>query len=1593
MNDLNSFIESELSHRVSDYANSPNYILEHYGAEIQNIEAYNGRQLLEMLQNADDASFSAKEKKAALFLENGILRISNNGEPFDKEGFTSLMYIHRSYKPMQKDMIGQKGLGFRSILSWAKSIVIQSGQNHIGFSKQRAESFLKNLIKDHPSIADFLKQQSEEKYPIAVLRIPEIVKAKEAAYDYDTSIIIKLKEYATEEEVIDQMENMISMETMLFLKNLDEIEIKSPNQHVLYRRRINDDQIVVEKTDLLTDITTSKSWYVNRVTGTHKKKNYELAIAWNDQLDDRGSLLYSYFETRVKFPFPAILHGTFELTPDRNSITNDTAGHNKFLIGILADLLVDTAIIITNKTDQVSYGPLTLLNIDFDAIDPRLQALNFKELLFTRMKSKAIFPNVNGKYITHGRQPVFYKSGIADIINGADVTDLLISSTNQAVIALLTELGSFHYQLPKMCEIISPRVKSLDTTKAAQLLQFLFTYPTYTEEFKSKEFDKKDYPPLLIDGKREHIPWSDQIFLQNEQDSGFDLPKSINISFIGVELYADLLKRYGNDNHSLLLSHLRWLDVKVYSFTDIALTIITHYVNAVSVEQVLECHKYLFQLFRLEFGKGTPEKVSTSFRVGAISQKNKITSVSKLYLGKDHGNDLAEHLYSYDKNKILASYKTFGFEQEDEGLLKAYFKWLGVEELPRCFQKTITTASPHYAGYKEYILRGYDYRNPLDTYNERYKDYNHLLTELISVDEIRVAEYDEIETILLKSRPEYIFKWINTAENLRSTLESNQEIHTSSVTKLSIRSKVYQRQFSARKMKSFTRWVFSTTPWLPADSAVLKAAPDKCCLSRTITRDYSPYVEKPKIDLGKVAEKIKLSEDILENYLVLIGVHKEISSFSMNTLYDMLASLEKTDTRRSVGSTIYREIASNYNDAKLDTRHPAYLRFIEDGKVLCTKGNEIDYFKVSESYYINTKNFGNNVLKRFALITVDKKRGAQKIRKIFGVQPLQNISFNILGEPEYHSLNPLFEEEISRFKALIYALRMNADNTGDIKSRIKRTKIHLVERIAADYTHAGTKEAFVLEPFEFVNRKGDYFLLVPKEMDDANELRYNIAMGDAIAEIFTAVINTEEYRSFIRELFSTREANREELLLKEIQLENNGIIVAAKHELNIVDDIRLSFWHAFAIASAQHLKAEIRDEAKLSQFLGIKLKLLEPLLARLINIETYSSLGELANQEIFYDLFLKFKLDFATFSRHFSGLDFSLLFKNTYEDLKAAYKQVFTEALYQDSVASGEIDIKRKYFNTVRKYDVGGYNPSDKYHADMTKYFKAQIKKQFKIDLKDQGTLFSCNDMINDHIQLLENENVQIPELLLESEELQAMVLFFEVEEIKALIEKFQQKEAKSGTAATGEKQIKVKGDIFTFTDYKSLAEQLTATTDFSKFKIQFSHTLKTDLTGEGHKGSGNSSGKRAVRFNTGNEELIGFITEVLTVNQLIRKYTKEKVEWVSENAFRAINAYTSEGGKGYDIEVAENGKIRYVEVKGITNIRDGIKMTSTEMAKALDYPDKYDLMIVENPLGELPVFRYIRSPFRFKKEESLLSNKQMNVLNDSFIIKFKWDE
>ena len=93
-----------------------------YNGEKETYKGYNGRQLLELIQNCDD------EGSDRILLElnqsSCEISISNTGKPFSEEGYRSLTISNLSAKTSKRKFIGNKGLGFRSVVNWSKEISI-----------------------------------------------------------------------------------------------------------------------------------------------------------------------------------------------------------------------------------------------------------------------------------------------------------------------------------------------------------------------------------------------------------------------------------------------------------------------------------------------------------------------------------------------------------------------------------------------------------------------------------------------------------------------------------------------------------------------------------------------------------------------------------------------------------------------------------------------------------------------------------------------------------------------------------------------------------------------------------------------------------------------------------------------------------------------------------------------------------------------------------------------------------------------------------------------------------------------------------------------------------------------------------------------------------------------------------------------------------------------------------------------------------------------------------------------------------------------------------------------------------------------------
>jgi hypothetical protein len=218
-------VKSLIKENVDTYKISTKRIISDYRGEKSFTEAYNGRQLLELLQNADDAK--TDEVLIILDKEKQLLTISNNGNPFDLNGLQSLMLANTSSKN-KKEFIGNKGLGFRSILNWATQVKIKTHEVCLTFSPQIAKQQFESIIEDETQRQALIAEEDDlysGTVPFAVLSIPKFEPIYDSDSEWITSIQIEYKEAFLED--IEKQLATLKPEILLFLNSTKRIRIES----------------------------------------------------------------------------------------------------------------------------------------------------------------------------------------------------------------------------------------------------------------------------------------------------------------------------------------------------------------------------------------------------------------------------------------------------------------------------------------------------------------------------------------------------------------------------------------------------------------------------------------------------------------------------------------------------------------------------------------------------------------------------------------------------------------------------------------------------------------------------------------------------------------------------------------------------------------------------------------------------------------------------------------------------------------------------------------------------------------------------------------------------------------------------------------------------------------------------------------------------------------------------------------------------------------------------------------------------------------------------------------------------------------------
>ncbi|KYG28211.1 DUF3883 domain-containing protein [Alkalihalobacillus trypoxylicola] len=1578
---LKYFIEKELAKIERSYLDSPEKIVSEYNNEIRNIEDYRGRQLLELLQNADDASVTDKERSVLVKFEGNKLIVANNGEPFSKEGILSLMYANLSPKFREQNKIGNKGLGFRSLLSWANSIYIKSEGLSIKFSKDSAKDFLSKILEKKSDHIHRLKELSDEEFPIATLLAPKWVDEVPQDYiDYDTYIVIDCID-EVKEDIENQLKE-IDKEIMLFLNNVNTIKIQSEVKTEKFTREFIDEnqvKIYIFKDD---DLINQKTWYLNRVTDKFRGKDYELIVAYNEDLSDSKNVLYSYFRTDVAFPFPAIVHGTFDLSGNRNQLIKNK--ENDFLIEKLVELLIDTAIKITNSTDEVDYGALKLLAFE-ERFDPIMNDyFKFKEKLIEKIKQSPVFPTIAGTYITHQERPVFYSSPYADILPSNTFGKLLLYTEDEKIIDLLKRVGNFTYKYDYFIKSINKVVNKLTVTQKVLCIKFLLN------DYKKELSDENNIKPLLlIDNDGNPIKEDIEVFLPAENELFNNMPEFVKLKFLNKEMFNILRREYGNTNARGIADKLKDLNVFEYSF-DPVLRRISNLTWKLFEEQgnqesyIIDFLSWLFTVFVTSKEKENLPQIQTTLNVPVLSRDGTVEKADELYFGNEYKNIICEKiLQNISGVHFICDYKKIQFESNDLNLIIDFFKWLGVATFPRDAVFRLKTNEQ-----KEYCDYVFKDLNPIKIQDYDFNNIQELKNKIYSINSVNVLQIKLLDEILAKADFEDILVWLIYDSRMKNIIESNTELLNTAKIEIQFKpSNSNVRKMYYHQMGSYFLWKLRKTPWIKTHSGT-KVVPSKCCLAKNISKEFSPLIEIPDIDYSKpIFKSYKINREDVEYWLSKIGVPKDFSDFNTSTVYSILLKLPLVDKDGKNAKTLYRQIVQNSSEDKWDKNNSFYKQYMNEGKVYANLNGTKDYFPIKDVYYLDNRMLCEDVIKQFPILELEKRQNIKNVNAILGVRPLKNVHFKIIEEPTLHELNKKFQLDLQVFLPYVYCFRIDKDSNHQERNALKETKIYLCTDIKAVYRIDGIENTFEVNPYEYIYLENDKSIFIKVEANnhkDLNDLKSDFKFCEAIAEVFAGIIKVEENRKDFRELYAKNISKRDATLRSDLDDEKLLKLNESKKWLEIVTDNKIDFWSTIVSIVSPGVSLP-EDEDKLVEFLKFKLAINSPLIDRLFYDFNYDDLdGKDKNIEILIALFKMLNLDVSVFNnynaREINLIDF---YKNKIESLKSNYMKKYYCYLYNE-LFSKELAEKKLFEKRKSEFINLLIEPENsvKYEAENEFFIKLNLKKK---ELNNIHSLDLSKLFYDNRLEFLTKLNsIGVNESDFESfcdvPENKSLIYFKEYDE---LIKKFQKTMINNPSNNRDGKGHTEKTKEETLTDI--LSNILTgAGTEIVPGNPKKPKVLKKeDSTGGGHSG-GNG------RLSEKQKQRIGFTGEGHVYKNLIKKYGKENVIWSSEYGKIANKNEDGKDGLGYDFKyIDDKGNHKFVEVKSTTGNEIVFYITKDEVNFAEKHRDSYELYIVVNVFDEeTRKIINLDNIFTYSDEETFTNNGKFIVENKDYKIK-----
>jgi len=1023
-----TWIKDQERRTLEAYRCKPALMIAGYRTERSISRDYRGREILELIQNAADAAAEVGTPgRILLSLNDDGLLVANTGLPFSSEGVLSLQTDHLSPKRhSNRHLIGNKGLGFRSVLNWSSTPIILSGSLNLFYSTTHHDEVFQRIV----SLADELSEVAltgradEGVPPLAFLPFPCVdISAKQLvdktsngnqrriladcmkAIDdgYDTAIGMPF-DRPEDRTVAQEQLNQVDPEFLLFMDSINQLTIRSRELNTTWSLECDGDERAVREEGQPTGrwriFCRSGSIPPDSLDADEVEACFQVAIAL--PLDRAGipGRLHSFFPTDVQIPHPLLCHATLELTSNRKHPTERRS--NAWVLRQLAETLADVAEARCTEPYSSHRAGLELV-IPSSHYPLELERANFEDALLAALRTKRFIPTMTGKIVTPAE---------ARIIPGADPQWLPPSQF--ADVAITNNQADFNFLRRLSVAPLSENEFHLriDTIKDFSLGARVAFIAGILEHSLPASLRRGD---LLIDQAGYPVRKNTEIYLPPVGADELQLPDWVEVSFLNQDMQTALLARLNARDVRQLQHRLSDFGVREYSLANLVRTLVRDSerragegatAKAMTTQELV---RSLLELYRWSIARSQ----AAAFPPGLVLQVPTATGsyerIDKLYLGTGYGlsGTVTDALYrGWASERLLAAPSDLGFDSTDESV-ESFLEWIGASRWPRI------TRGVGDSTFLQYVLDTIEYP-------ARFGD--EIYTKASDIPEPQFANLEtipELEVLLRNAASCAILAWL--ARDSRASDWQRISAAHGGLTCRPYGTWEDNRRVYDGPLPSFIGWTLKNRPWLLTSQGGVDL-PRNCFITLRLLENHFPH--PAPLSEGQLAA-FRLSGQDLQVAWARAGVLYGIESLSHEELYTRLLELPTLDPNGGSARAFYRLILeSNDLITGPNPKGSQYRRFMQLGKLWGSLGADSAYFNVADLFHADVEGFPAELLRQLPMVDLPRRVGSEKVEAVFGVRALEKTAikrtvYESLPAPDAEELSRRFE----RSKPYLLALR------------------------------------------------------------------------------------------------------------------------------------------------------------------------------------------------------------------------------------------------------------------------------------------------------------------------------------------------------------------------------------------------------------------------------------------------------------------------------------------------------------------------------------------------------------------------------------------